>query len=75
MSSLGVWFDGAIMSVEDDVTSSAWPSDALRFFLEDSPVEIEVDNTVSVKIHSTIVTTLKEHGLCFESSSDVYNRE
>ena len=44
VSSLGVWFDGAIMEVEDDVASSAWPSDALRFFLEDSPLEMEKDN-------------------------------
>ena len=40
MSSLGVWFDGAIMAVDDVDTSSAWPSDALRFFLEDSPVHV-----------------------------------
>jgi len=37
VSNLGVWFDGAIM-VEVEVTSSAWPSAALRFFFEDSPV-------------------------------------
>lgn len=41
MSSLGVWLEGAIMgdvAEAPSATGSACPSDALRFFLEDSPV-------------------------------------
>jgi len=35
VSSLGVCLEGAIMGVDE--TSSAWPSDALRFLRDDSP--------------------------------------
>lgn len=49
MSSLGVWFDGAIMvEVDDPVASSAWPSDALRFFFEDSPVDMTKTRVLQV---------------------------
>ena len=42
MSSLGVWLEGVIICDVEEVTSSAPPSDALRFLRDDSPVMVIV---------------------------------